>query len=217
MPRNVQKDPEASLTWFLKDDVMRAGRVYYGKLIRARSTFITRQLIPYFCAIWGLPRRKESLVLSDDARVVLKVLRKEWELATPDLKQASGIKERARLSRAIDELQRTMKVVPGDVMYEPVFTYVWTLAEGRFPDELTARVSRADALREIARAYLRSAGMTVQGELSRVTGLSRPDSGRGNHQLVEEGFAERLATGVYRLASLSKESTDLEPPEQRRS
>ena len=36
MPRNVQKDPESSHTWMLKDEVMRRGRVYYGKLyIRA--------------------------------------------------------------------------------------------------------------------------------------------------------------------------------------
>src|SRR5262250_1413107 len=82
MPRNVQKDPETSLTWYLKDDVMRAGRVYYGKLIRARSTFIARRLIPYFSALWGISRRKESQILSDDARLVLKILRKEWEMAT---------------------------------------------------------------------------------------------------------------------------------------
>ena len=206
MPRNVQKDPETSLTWFLKDDIMRAGRVYYAKLVKARSTFIARRLVPYFHAIWGLPRRKESQVLSDDARAVLKVLRKEWEMATPDLKRASGIRERQRLTRALDELQRTMKVIPGDVMYEPVFTYIWTLAEGRFPVELEGGVSRADAVREIARAYLNAAGISGLGELSKVTGLSRPEAGRGNHQLVDEGYAERLATGIYRLASLNGEA-----------
>src|SRR5918994_1478479 len=30
MPRNVQKDPESSLTWTIKDEVMRGGRVYYA-------------------------------------------------------------------------------------------------------------------------------------------------------------------------------------------
>jgi len=211
MPRNVQKDPETSLAWFLKDDVMRAGRVYYAKLVKSRSTFIARRLIPYFSALWGLPRRKESQVLSDDARALLKVLRKEWEMATPDLKRATGIRERQRLTRAIDELQRAMKVVPGDVLYEPIFTYIWTLAEGRFPSELNVKVSRADALREIARAYLDAAGMNEPGELSRVTGLSRPDAGRGNHQLVDEGYAERIATGVYRLSSFNGRLPEVEP------
>src|SRR6187402_1466227 len=32
MPRNVQKDPEASLTWVIKDEVIKRGKVYYGKL-----------------------------------------------------------------------------------------------------------------------------------------------------------------------------------------
>jgi hypothetical protein len=92
-----------------------------------------------------------------------------------------------------------MKVVPGEVLYEPWFTYIWTLAEGRFPQELSKKVSREDALREVARAYLRGAGMTLLGELAKATGLSRPEAGRGNHALVREGYAERIATGVYRL------------------
>src|SRR5215813_10513513 len=32
LPRNVQKDEETRLTWYLKDEVMRHGRVYYAKL-----------------------------------------------------------------------------------------------------------------------------------------------------------------------------------------
>jgi hypothetical protein len=31
MPRHVQKDPEASLTWELKDELVRRGKVYYGR------------------------------------------------------------------------------------------------------------------------------------------------------------------------------------------
>lgn len=200
MPRNVQKDPETSLAWTIKDDVLRAGRVYYGKLARGRSTFIAPRLIPHFNALWGVPRRRESGALSADALAVLKVLRKEWEMATCDLRESSGLRERARFNKAIDELQRAMKVIPGDVVYDPTFTYIWTLAEGRFPEQLSVKVGRQDALREIARAFLEAAGMTLLGELSRVTGLSRPEAGKGNHLMVDEGYAERLETGVYRLA-----------------
>jgi hypothetical protein len=198
MPRNVQKDPESSLTWTIKDEVMRRGRVYYAKLARGRATFIAPRLIPFFNALWGVPRRKESELLSADARAVLKVLRREWEMATVDLREASGIKERARFTRAMDELQRAMKVVPGEVVYEPWFTYIWTLSEGRFSRELSLKVKRQDALREIARAFLIGAGMTTRGELAKVTGLSRVDAGLGNRALVKEGYAVRLEEGVYR-------------------
>lgn len=198
MPRNVQKDPESSLTWTIKDEVMRRGRVYYAKLAKGRATFIAPRLIPYFNGVWGVPRRKESVVLSADARLVLKVLRREWEMATADLRESAKIPDRARFTRALDELQKSMKVVPGDVVYKPWFTYIWTLSEGRFGKELSIKVKREDALRELARAFLHGAGMTVQGELARVIGLSRPEAGLGNHSLVAEGYAERLAVGVYR-------------------
>jgi hypothetical protein len=203
MPRNVQKDPESSLTWRIKDDVMRRGRVYYAKLAKGRATFIAPRLVSHFNAVWGVPRRKEGEALSADARAVLKVLRREWEMATSDLREASGITERAQFTRALDELQRTMKVVPGEVVYEPWFTYIWTLAEGRFAQELSKKVKREDALREIARAFLDGAGMTVRGELAKVTGLSRVDAGLGNRALVAEGYAERLEAGVYCLRTMT--------------
>jgi hypothetical protein len=206
MPRNVQKDPESSLAWRIKDDVMRRGRYFYGKVIRGRSTFIAPRLIPAFNAIWGLAKSQEKKVLSDDAQRILKVLRKEWEMATGDLRTESGVKERARFDKAMTQLQRTFKVIPGDVLYQPTFTYIWTIPEGRFPDEMKEKVSRDKAVQEIARAYLNGAGMTLRGELAKVSGLYSPEAGLGNWALVDEGFAERLAPGVYRLCSETAET-----------
>ncbi len=200
MPRNVQKDPESSLTWVLKDEVMRRGRVYYAKLAKGRSLFVAPRLVPHFNAVWGVPRRKEAEGLSEDARAILRVLRREWEMATCDLRMASKVTERAKFTRALDELQRAMKVIPQEVLYEPWFTYIWSLGEGRFGEELKTKVKREEALKEIARAFLDGAGLTVRGELAKVTGLSRPDAGVGNRALVEEGYAERVGEGVYRLS-----------------
>jgi hypothetical protein len=202
MPRNVQKDPESSLTWTTKDEVVRRGRVYYGKLRGNRSIFITRRLVPHFNALSGLTRRQETIALSQPAQNILKVLRKEWEMATGDLRAASGVHDRSAFTKAIDELQRVFKVIPGEIVYAPKFTYIWSLAESRFQDELTTAVTREEALKEIARAYLAGAGMTLRGELARVTGLSNPDAGIGNWALVDEGFASRVAPGVYRLKDL---------------
>jgi len=199
MPRNVQKDPESKLTWTIKDEVIRRGRVYYGKLRGSRSIFITRKLIPHFNAIFGLTRAEEKTLLSPAAQDILEVLRKEWEMATGDLRAASGVKERTVFIKAIDELQRSFKVMPSEIVYEPKFTYIWSLAEARFQDELGTAVEREDALREIARAFLIGAGLTLRGELARVTGLSNPDAGLGNWALVDEGFATRIGPGVYRL------------------
>jgi hypothetical protein len=197
MPRNVQKDPEASLTWHLKDEVVKRARVYYAKLARGKTMFVAPRMVPHFHAIFGVRRADEQRRLSRNARAILKVLRAEWEMATSDLRAESGVKDRVAFTRALDELQAAMIVVPSEVFYQPKFTYVWTLGVGRFPAALRRRVSRATALREIARCFLDGAGMTIPGELARVTGIPRPEAGLGNRALVADGFATMPSRGVY--------------------
>jgi len=201
LPRNVQKDEETRLAWHLKDEVMRRGRVYYAKLAGGRSMFVAPRLISAFAAVWMPQKKDEPRTLTTAAQRVLKVLRREHELATADLRAESGVTERAAFTRALDELQRQMKVIPQDVIYQPTFSYIWTLAEDRFPEELRKRVARKTALREIARAYLAGAGMTLLGETARASGLSRVEAGQGNHQLVDEGYAVRVKQGVYELVN----------------
>ncbi|MDO8679054.1 MAG: hypothetical protein Q7R30_10895 [Acidobacteriota bacterium] len=200
LPRNVQKDSESSLTWTLKDELVRRGKVYYAKLARGKTMFLAPRMIPYFHAVWGLRRSEEPVRLSKNARAILMVLRREWEMSTWDLREESGVTDRAAFTKALDELQAAMIVVPSEVYYQPKFTYIWTLGVGRFPDALRRRVNRATAVREIARCFLAGAGLTIPGELARVTGLSRPEAGLGNRALVAEGYATMPAPGTYRLA-----------------
>jgi hypothetical protein len=157
-------------------------------------------MVPYFHTVWGVRRVEEARRLSRPARAILRVLRAEWEMATADLRDDSGVKDRKAFTRALDELQAAMLVVPSAVHYRPKFTYIWALGVGRFPRELRRRVSRQVALREIARAFLDGAGMTIPGELARVTGLSRPEAGLGNRALLAEGHATSPSRGVYWLA-----------------
>src|SRR6266446_909635 len=92
MPRNVQKDEESSLTWVLKDEIVKRGKVYYAKLARNKTMFLAPRMVPYFHAIWGLRRSEEPRRLSRNAQAILKVLRKEWEMSTSDLRNESGVK-----------------------------------------------------------------------------------------------------------------------------
>jgi hypothetical protein len=206
LPRQVQKDPETSLTWQLKDQMVRRGKVYYAKLARGRPMFIAPRMIPFFQAIWGVRRVDEPKRLSANARRVLKVLRREWEMSTSDLRDEARLGDRVAVTRALDELQAAMLVVPSEAVYLPKFTYVWTLSVGRFPDQLRQRVKRDVAVGELARCFLTGAGMTVPGELARVTGLSRPEAGLGNRALVGDGFATMPARGTYRLLSQTEAS-----------
>lgn len=198
-PKNVQKDYEMSLAWTLKDEVMMRGKVYYSKLCKSRSTFAAPRLVPYLNAVWGVPKKQEKELLSEEANRILKVLRKEWEMASADLRAEAKIDNRAKFNKALDELQRTMKVIPQEVLYQPKFTYIWTLAEARFPKELSKKISREEAVKEIARAFLQACRMTSRGELAKAFGLNRVEAGKANHALVKDGFAERIEVGVYQV------------------
>ena len=112
MPRNVQKDPEASLTWVLKDEIVGRGKVYYAKLARGKTMFLAPRMIPYFHAVWGMRRSEEKRRLSRNAQAILHVLRKEWEMSTADLRDESGVKDRTAFTRGVDELQAAMIVMP---------------------------------------------------------------------------------------------------------
>src|SRR5262249_1653594 len=67
IPRNVQKDPETSHTWTIKDEILRRGQVYYGKLPRGKAMFLARHMVPYFHTLWRVPRRAEQKRFSKPA------------------------------------------------------------------------------------------------------------------------------------------------------
>ena len=121
MPRNVQTDPEASLTWTLKDQVLRRGKVYYAKFARGKTLFVAPRMVPYFHAIWGMRRAEEPARLSGAAQAILRVLRREWEMATSDLRDESGVTDRkalhARHGRAAggDDRRAERSAVPAEV------------------------------------------------------------------------------------------------------
>ena len=77
MPRNVQKDPEASHTWLLKDELVRRGRVYYGKLTGLERCSLRPAWFPSStpCGEYGAHRSRppESSRAGDSARVAPRV------------------------------------------------------------------------------------------------------------------------------------------------
>jgi len=100
MPRNVQKDEEASLTWHLKDEMLRRGRVYYAKLARGKAMFLAPRMIPCFAAIWGVRRSEEARRLSRSARAILRAEAKPGAYTAPSVAR----EDQARLDRAAKTL-----------------------------------------------------------------------------------------------------------------
>lgn len=201
-PRNVQKDVECSAAWVLKDETFARGKMYYGKITKAQSIFVAPRLIPAFNALFGVPKNQEKKVLSPNAQTILKTLRQEWESSSGDLRKESGIADRKDFNKALDELQNRLKVVPSECLYEPKFTYVWTLAEARFPEHLKQKTDREIALTEIARAFLNGAGQTATKTLAQNIGVTPLEANLGFLNLVETGFAAQIEPGVFRLQEI---------------
>ncbi|MEP6924578.1 MAG: hypothetical protein ABI954_08940, partial [Pyrinomonadaceae bacterium] len=198
-PRNVQKDVECSQAWVLKDEVLRRGKVYYGKITKGQSIFVAPRLIAAFNSIFGVPKNKENEHLSTNAKTILAALRKEWESASADLRKDAGIGDRKEFNKALDELQNKFKVIPAEVLYAPKFTYIWTVPEARFPEQLKEKLDRETALTEIARAYLQGAGQTSSKELAKIIGITPLEANLGFLNLIEENFAAHVEPGVFRL------------------
>jgi hypothetical protein len=153
--------------------------------------------------LFGVSKAAEKERLSLNARKILEVLRREWELASADLRAEAGIADRKLFNKALDELQARMKVIPCEVLYEPKFTYIWTLAEVRFPKELKQKTERETAVKEIARAFLTGAGETSSKDFSKLIGITPLEANLGFLLLVQEGIARQVEKGVFRLKELS--------------
>lgn len=92
-------------------------------------------------------------------------------METAELRREAGLADRRTLTKALDELQGTMTVIPLEVLYQPRFTYIWTLGEGRFPEAYAEKIAPSAAVSAIRSAYLESAGTAEVGEIARVTGI----------------------------------------------
>src|SRR6266540_429846 len=56
-----------------------------------RRDAVRPRMVPYFHAISGVRRSEEKRRLSRHAQAVLRVLRREWEMSTGDLRDESGV------------------------------------------------------------------------------------------------------------------------------
>jgi hypothetical protein len=148
--------------------------------------------------------------LTVNARKVLKVLRKEWEMATSDLRSECRFEKKADLTKAIDELQREDEGRPAaSSLHSEIHIHLDARRSSIPIRDESKNVARRRGSR-ISSCYLSMCGMTLLGDLSRQFGFYRWESGRANHQLVDEKFAERLSTGVYLLSKRGGNSRNRE-------
>lgn len=145
LPRHIQHDETIGLIWSAKDDLPAAKKLYYGKAIKKRPSFISLEFFPYFYSLMGLGGQPEAYVaqylrgeLSPVAKRIMDALYEKSPMVTAELKIAAGLahpRKRYQFDRGMAELQAKFHVVKIGEFYDP-FTFLWDLVRNRFATEI---------------------------------------------------------------------------------
>ncbi len=163
-PRHSHYDPEVGLAWELKDQLPAEGKVFYGKLVRGKPTFVAWDVFPDIYRLLGprqdYLRQYRDGLLSPAAKAILDALHRKRPQETFELKLATNLarpSQRRVFDAAMAEVQRKLHVAMREVRYDP-FTYVWDLIEARFPDRVAAARRRPPhrAAQAVVRRYIQA-------------------------------------------------------------
>src|SRR5216117_3582788 len=158
--------------WGWKDELAEKKRLYYGKLLVRKPTFVSMKMLPTFYASFGRAGEPDDHLedvragrLSDLARRVVEYLQHRGETQKKRMRADLGIESkegRGDLERAIEELQRLMYVARVKAVGERSddYNYTYDLFVRRYPETVKAaeRLSSADATVALLRRLLELAG-----------------------------------------------------------
>ncbi len=157
-------------TWFWKDDLHIARRLFYGKLLAGRPAFVSMPLLPSLIAARGdvdPHTYHEQGRLSAEAVRVYEALVRCRDLATSDLRREAGLADkgdRSTFENAVTALGALFQICKTGITGRTrgTYSYRWGLLEDWLPDTLSvaARIRPHDAARRIC-AHLASIGATL--------------------------------------------------------
>ncbi len=159
-----------SWAWSWKDSLATRKRVYYGRVLRRKPTFISLAYLPHFYALSGNVGEPDDYLvayqaghLSLLARDVYEHVQRHAPINTWALRRhfVSGDSSGSRLHRALDELQgRFLIAKVAEVEGRGNYAYIWNTFARWMPDVITAalRITSEEAAGVILRRYLKIVG-----------------------------------------------------------
>jgi hypothetical protein len=168
--------------WPWKDELPEAKKLYYGKLLVKKPTFVSMKMLPTFYATFGRAGEPDDHLedvragrLPDLARRVVEYLQHRGETQKKRMRADLGIESkegRGDLERAIEELQRLMYVARVKAVGERSddYNYTYDLFVHRYPETVKAaeRLSSADATVVLLRRLLELAGGVTAKQVGRL-------------------------------------------------
>src|SRR5882672_2021159 len=168
--------------WGWKDELAEKKRLYYGKLLVKKPTFVSMKMLPTFYATFGRAGDPDDHLedvrggrLSEVARRIIEFLAVNGETQTKRMRSALGITSQEGKSdygKAIEELQRLMYVARVRAVGEgrEDYNYTYDLFVRRYPETVRAaeRASSADAMAALLAHLLALAGGVSEAKVTKL-------------------------------------------------
>src|SRR5947207_7308924 len=168
--------------WGWKDELPEEKRLYYGKLLVRKPTFVSMKMLPTFYATFGRGGDADDHLedvragrLSEIARRIIEFLAVNGETQTKRMRSARGITSqdgRAAYAKAIEELQRLMYVARVRAVGEgrEDYNYTYDLFVHRYPETVRAaeRASSADAMSALLAHLLGLSGGVTERQVTKL-------------------------------------------------
>jgi hypothetical protein len=201
--------------WGWKDELAEAKRLYYGKLLVRKPTFVSMKMLPTFYATFGRAGDPDDHLddvragrLSEIARRVIEFLAQNGETQTKRMRAALGITSqegKAQYAKAVEELQRLMYVARVRAVGEgrEDYNYTYDLFVRRYPETARAaeRISSIEAMSTLLARLLDLSGGVTERQVARLFDWSEDRVAHAIRRLEQRRVIAR-ADGLVVLATL---------------
>ncbi|TME28506.1 MAG: hypothetical protein E6I64_03190 [Chloroflexi bacterium] len=168
--------------WGWKDKLAEEKRLYYGKLLIRKPTFVSMKTLPVFYATFGRAGETDDHLddvragrVSDIARRVIEFLAQNGETQTKRLRAALGITSgdgKSDYAKAIEELQRLMYVARVRAVGQgrEDYNYTYDLFVHRYPEvvRVAERMTSAEAMTTLLVRLLELAGGVTERQVGKL-------------------------------------------------
>lgn len=193
--------------WPWKDELAEQKKLYYGRLLVKKPTFVSMKALPVFYATFGRAGEADDHLedvrsgrLTDLARRVIEYLATHGETQKKRMRADLGIESkegRSDYEKALEELQRLMYVARVKAVGERSddYNYTYDLFVRRYPETVKAAMplSSNDARASLLRQLLSLAGGVTPKQVARLFDWDEDRTARAIARVEEERGLVRVA------------------------
>lgn len=193
-------DADSDRVWIWKNDLPASKRAYYGKALAGKPAFVSLKMLPYLYALKAFDGREVEAYrqgrMSHEAKRVYDILQSRGPMPTMALRGAAGFeRDTNRFHRALDDLQRSLVVLPvGAVIERGAWaSQIFGLVRQWFPQEVerSEHLDLREAQREIVRRYVETVIAAKTAMAARLFGIPRADVDAAADDLVARKILKR--------------------------